>query len=313
MIWSELGGDAKRSAKPGRFATQLQNCPRGEAVRGIYVAPPEHVLFVCDYSQIELCALAQSCLTRFGKSRMAEVINSGEDVHRWFGNIIKENDHRPAEKKEGVDFRALAKVPNFGFPGGLGPEKLTIFARQNYGVQITVDEAAQLKRLWLEAFPEMTQHLRPPEDRDYGDGQTWYVAQTINGRRAAKSTYNASCNYVFQGLVADGAKLAAWRLYVAGFKVVNFVHDEFIVELSGQNPQQLQENCRTIEHIMLEAMRVFIPQVLVKAEGALMVRWDKRAKGMKDDQGNLLVWTPELAAALKAKQADLNKSQGKTT
>jgi hypothetical protein len=51
----------------------------------------------------------------------------------------------------------------------------------------------------------------------------------------------------------------------------------------------------------------------VKAEGALLLRWDKRAKGMKDDQGNLLVWTPELAAALKTKQADLNKSQGKTT
>lgn len=114
MIWSELGGNVERGAKPGRPATLLQNIPRAENIRGIYVAAPGHVLFVCDYSQIELCALAQSCLHWYKHSRMAEVINGGQDVHSWFGNIIKENDRRSEKQKEGVDFRQLAKVPNFG-------------------------------------------------------------------------------------------------------------------------------------------------------------------------------------------------------
>jgi hypothetical protein len=99
-----------RTGRTSCSRPNIQNIPRAENIRGIYVAAPGHVLFVCDYSQIELCALAQSCLHWYKHSRMAEVINGGQDVHSWFGNIIKENDRRPEAAKTKVDYRQLAET-----------------------------------------------------------------------------------------------------------------------------------------------------------------------------------------------------------
>lgn len=81
--------------------------------------------------------------------------------------------------------------------------------------------------------------------------------------------------------------------------MVNFVHDEFIVELPADDNPKLQEACRRIETLMVSAMKRYIPDVLIKAEGALSERWDKKAKGLHDEQGNLLLWTPELAESMK--------------
>lgn len=54
---------------------------------------------------------------------------------------------------------------------------------------------------------------------------------TLTGRLRAKASYSARRNTVFQGAAADGAKLALYRLWRAGFRVVAFIHDEFVVEV----------------------------------------------------------------------------------
>jgi hypothetical protein len=56
---------------------------------------------------------------------------------------------------------------------------------------------------------------------------------TLTGRLRAKASYCARHNCVFQGLAADGAKLALWRLWCSGYRVVNFVHDEVLLEMPG--------------------------------------------------------------------------------
>lgn len=35
-----------------------------------------------------VCAFAQSCIDRFGRSVMADVINAGIDPHRWFAGVM---------------------------------------------------------------------------------------------------------------------------------------------------------------------------------------------------------------------------------
>ena len=269
----------------------IQNVPRKEGLREIYIPAPGHLLFANDYNQIELCALAQSCYKRFGHSRMRELINDGEDLHVWFGEIIKKNDHRSEELKKSVDYRQLAKVPNFGLPGGLGAVKLVTYAHNNYGVEITLEEAQMMKELWLQAFPEMSEHLRPKKDEEYSNEQEqWYIARTINGRISRRSSYNASCNYVFQGLVADGAKLALWQLFLEKFPMVNFVHDEIIFEFPEDDT--LQDRCKRADKIMIWAMKKVIPDVAVRTEGALTRRWYKKAKELRNEDGDYLIWEP---------------------
>ena len=47
------------------------------------MASEGHVLIACDYAQLELATLAQTCIHMFGQSRMAEVINQGIDPHKY--------------------------------------------------------------------------------------------------------------------------------------------------------------------------------------------------------------------------------------
>jgi hypothetical protein len=58
---------------------------------------------------------------------------------------------------------------------------------------------------------------------------------------------------VSQGLAADGAKLAMYRLGREGYRVVNFIHDEFLIELPD-DADHFAQACR-IERILVEEMR----------------------------------------------------------
>lgn len=108
----------------------LQNPIREKGYRELFVAPPGHALVAIDYSQLELCTLSQHALALYGGSRMAEIINAGLDVHKWFGarrtGLLKPaNDYRVEEPGsfervqqilEGVteEVRSDSKAGNFG-------------------------------------------------------------------------------------------------------------------------------------------------------------------------------------------------------
>ena len=101
----------------------------------------------------------------------------------------------------------------------------------------------------------------------------------------------AARNTPFQGLAADGAKLAMWELLKAGYRIVGFVHDEFLIELS------VLDDCTAeavkIEHICCEAMQRLVGDIPVRCEYALMDRWYKEAEAVFDDKGKLQIWQPK--------------------
>ena len=270
----------------------IQNPPRGDGIRGQYVAPAGKSLYIPDYSQLELCTLAQDCYIRQGKSKLRDLINAGVDVHSWMGEQIRQR----SSSESGIyqELRALGKTANFGLPGGMGAEKLIQYAKTTYDLDITLDEAKQLRTVWLESYPEMAQHLRPAEDPR---NQGWYLGETLTGRTRARSPYCASCNVRFQGLAADGAKLVMWDLYCERFEIVNFVHDEFLFELLLN--QELQQKIRRIDQIMVEGMQKVTPDVKISTEGCLVLRWNKKAKPCYDSLGNLMVWTEDIVCPKK--------------
>lgn len=282
-----------RTGRTSCSEPNIQNVPREEGIRGIYVPSKGSLLYAVDYSQLELCALAQSCLTWYGESRMAEVINEGQDLHRWFAAVILDKNPEDVDKSE----RQTAKACNFGFPGGLGLETFKTLASSQYGVSLSLDECRMLKQKWLDAFPEMRLHLAPPvdmsarrnKDEDEEDGDL-YIGRTTTGRIRSACPYCAAANYVFQGLSADGAKIALWYLFLEGYKVVNFIHDEAIVELVPDD--NIQHHIARINTLMVAGMKKVIPDVLINVEGALMDRWYKDAEPVFGEDGRLLVWQP---------------------
>ena len=113
----------------------IQNVPRKENIREMYLAPQGYLLYAADYSQLELCALAQSCLHWQGQSRMADLINAGVDLHRWFAARVLGKREEDITKSE----RQMAKACNFGFPGGLGLPTFQYLAKNNYDVYLDLD------------------------------------------------------------------------------------------------------------------------------------------------------------------------------
>jgi hypothetical protein len=115
---------------------------------------------------------------------------------------------------------------------------------------------------------------------------------TLTGRLRAKATYCARHNTVFQGLAADGAKLGLWLLWRAGYRIVNFIHDEVLVEVPENS--NLKEHAEEIGRLMREGMRMVVPDFRVSVEYAATRRWYKKAKAKWHPQtGELLLWEPD--------------------
>jgi len=118
------------------------------------------------------------------------------------------------------------------------------------------------------------------------------AAVTPTGRVRANVSYTEARNNPFQGLAADGAKLALFELVRRGYRVVAFIHDEFVIELPVESDHTVE--AQRIERIVCDAMRrVLGCDLPVKAEYALATCWSKAAAATRDENGRLLPWAPE--------------------
>jgi DNA polymerase I-like protein with 3'-5' exonuclease and polymerase domains len=114
---------------------------------------------------------------------------------------------------------------------------------------------------------------------------------TLTGRLRAGATYAARHNTVFQGLAADGAKLALWKLWRAGYRLVNFIHDEVLVEVPANS--DLLAHAERVRRLMIEGMCEVVPDVRVDVEYAACERWYKNAKPVfNEDRTELRLWQP---------------------
>jgi hypothetical protein len=87
---------------------------------------------------------------------------------------------------------------------------------------------------------------------------------TVTGRLRANTTFCSSRNTLFQGPAADGAILGLWRVWRAGYKLVDFVHDQLVVESPADG--RVGERTAHIESLMKEGMLEVTPGMRVKVE-----------------------------------------------
>lgn len=339
----------KNTGRTSSFKPNVQNIPRGAGLRECFIPKPGHVFFVIDYSQLELCTLAQVCKTRYGSSVMADVINDGVDLHKWFASKVLNKDVKDVQKSE----RQMAKACNFGFPGGLGVKSFLTYAADTYGIQgLTEDDAKRYRNMWVSFFSEMEKYLSDPSANDikrmydfnkttnkckkknsmsvdqsfemFADivsgrkssrdktatksAENWvfkevvpaiypefdpvnnkedhpgfdlyrkiankasYV-QTLSGRIRTLCGFCEGKNTPFQGLASDGAKLAMYDLYAKGYRLVNFIHDEFVIEIPKM--EDYKDVAIDIRDTVVSGMKKVVPDVLIKTEWFIGDRWYK--------------------------------------
>jgi DNA polymerase I-like protein with 3'-5' exonuclease and polymerase domains len=111
--------------------------------------------------------------------------------------------------------------------------------------------------------------LRNAVDRLYGREPVI----TATGRLRANASYAACRNGIMQGLAADGAIYALWKLSRAGYTIVNFIHDEVIIEI--REDENLPAKIADIERLMIAGMQEVVPGANVRVETSVSRSFSK--------------------------------------
>lgn len=198
------------------------------------------------------------------------------------------------------------------------------------GFKLTEEEAQKYCDDWANTFPEIKRYFSEivsdgyieddaeraaaeSSDETYDDGgdiisvfditkqsasrQKSYKNSNLVGMWRVKSTRNAVLNFPFQSLAAVISKRALWLVYkdslVQGYKITNFIHDEIIVECREEVANDV---AKSVQKLMLQAAHEIIPEMLMKAEPAIMRRWSKDAEPAFDANGRLIPFEDAIEA-----------------
>jgi DNA polymerase-1 len=213
----------------------LQQVPRDTFIRGIIGAQPGWSFVEADYSQVELRVAAMLA----HEHNMLRSFAMNEDIHMKTACATTGKSPDEVTKEE----RKKAKAINFGFLYGMGASKFVMYARDNYGVVVSLAEAEQVRDRFFSSYP----NLRPWHTRQRRLAQRYQRIQSPIGRirhlpdmlssdqKIRAEAERQAINSPVQGFASDLMLVSAMRLdstlqrKVA--RIVGSVHDSLLFEV----------------------------------------------------------------------------------
>lgn len=269
----------------------LQQVPRDPIIRNLVGAPEGWSVVEIDYSQAELRIAA----IMSGDETMKRIYQTGGDIHTHTYEMItgeKVSDDKYIRKEQ----RKKAKAVNFGFVYGMGWRKFKIYARDNYGVDLTDKEAEQWRERFFQAYHSLPKWHAKQRRIVQSMGQ---VRSPIGRLRRLPDIYSTdkskkaeaerqSINSPVQGFGSDLTILGMSEImgnaqyydpdYVLDkdkFFVIGTVHDATLFEVRND---YLMEFCPRAKHILehpkaLEDVFHFDTDVPIVADVAVGRSW----------------------------------------
>ena len=192
--------------------------------------------------------------------------------------------------------RQVAKVGNYGMPGGMGARTLVDYYGAR-GIEVTQARARELREVWLERFPEMRLYFDAVSEAVDMGGGAFTLTHPRSGMIRGDVHYTNGCNSPFQNLAACLAKSALWAIsrecYVDqgsplyGSRPVLLMHDEIIAEVPIHGAAEAAER---LAALMISAGAEWLPDLPVEAEPWLCNHWTKDAETVRDGAGRLVEW-----------------------
>ena len=136
------GGDDK---------VNMQNLPRGSALKKAVLPPEGHVFIDCDSSQIEARTLAWLA----GQDDLVDAFDKGEDVYKIMASAIYGVPIEEVTK----DQRFVGKTTILGAGYGMGAKKFRAQLK-TFNVDVSVEECEYIIKTYRETYPKIPQLWR---------------------------------------------------------------------------------------------------------------------------------------------------------
>lgn len=128
----------------GEWKINMQNLPRGGALRRALIAPPDHLVLAPDSAQIEARIVAWIC----GQADLVKAFADGEDVYSSFASEVF---GFPVNKKDNPKERFIGKTSILGLGFGMGWPKfqntVKVQSRNELGEVIELTDAQALNNV----------------------------------------------------------------------------------------------------------------------------------------------------------------------
>ena len=205
----------------GRFACRkpnLQQIPRD--LKALVLAPKGYKLVAGDLSQIELRVGGLIA----GEDVIRKAYENGEDLHT---SMAMQITGKPVEEITKQD-RQGGKAGNFGLIFGAGVARLVSYAKEAYGVEMSFEQAKEVKRAFTERYPRLVEWQQEAVNMANMEGLS---ASTYLGltRYHQEEVYTVAMNHPIQSTAWEILALAI--LYVhehksEGIAIHHHVYDE---------------------------------------------------------------------------------------
>jgi len=218
----------------------MQQMPR-DGFRSLFVAATGYQLVRLDYSQQELRVAA--LVTE--DPALLEIYATGGDVHTETAASLLKISKEQVTK----DQRQLAKAVIFGLLYGQGAKGLAVYAKRQYGVEMSVEEAETHRKGLFKAYKGLLGWQRRT-------GDTTRITQIVKtpcgrvrdfSRERFGYKYCAALNHPIQGAAAEITIKALSRLtplLCDDCRLVNVVHDEILLEVCENKVNEYRELAR---------------------------------------------------------------------
>lgn len=217
-------------ARTGRLSSSnpnLQNCPRDDSFRSLFIPEKGNVFVVGDLNQIEL----RICAELSQDEQMLNAYRDGIDLHAL---TASNTAHKSLDRITKED-RQKAKALNFGLVFGLGAAGFQKYAKKQYKVELTAEESEEEVGNWHNLYAGYTAYQK---NQAAICRQSMHVRTPLGKLRklSEENYYGASANTPVQGGASEVIlrSLCELNSFIGtDFKLINTVHDEIIIECSN--------------------------------------------------------------------------------
>jgi uracil-DNA glycosylase family 4 len=253
------GQNFPKRAAPGSITEKFV-----KAYRSIFEAPPGYCLIECDLSQIELRVAGMLA----NEPTFLNIYRSGGDIHCATAAVVMGitlaqfmalKKGTAAEQAIFKMQRFRAKAVNFGFIYGMGWKKFRAYAKTDYNINLTEEEAKDIRRKFFSGYsnlPEWHQQIKDFVKKHKFvralDGRVRHLPAVMSDDDSASSmAERQAINSPVQGFASDLGLMAIARMNAevpySLLRVIGFVHDA-IVCIAPLD--KAAEACRTVKRYM---------------------------------------------------------------